>query len=52
LDAAKIGFDDAKIYDFFVGKIKKAPLIKKQIFRKDCLVPFQKWRDLKSKIHY
>jgi len=51
-DAAKIGFDDAKIYDFLAGKISKIPLAKKQVARRECLAPFAKWANLKSKIKY
>ncbi len=51
-DAAAIGFADAKIYDFISGKIKKNSPIKKQLGRKVCLVPFQKWLNLKSKTPY
>lgn len=51
-DASKIGFDDAKIYDFLSGKISKMPLAKKQIVRKDCLKSFEKWKNMKSKTRY
>ena len=51
-DAAAIGFDDAKIYAAFAGKLRKGSIAKKQIARKDCLKPFQTWQNSKSKIAY
>jgi guanine deaminase len=51
-DAAAIGFADAEIYDFISDKIQKNSPVKKQLGRKACLVPFQKWLNLKSKTQY
>ncbi len=51
-DAAKIGFDDKFIYDVIRGKAKKQQVKKVQLGRKDCLKPFQKWENSKSKTSY
>ncbi|MFH0834594.1 MAG: nucleoside deaminase [Patescibacteria group bacterium] len=51
-DAAKIGFDDKFIYDVILGAAKKKQVKITKIARKECLAPFQKWLNLKSKTQY
>lgn len=52
LDAEKIGFNDKFIYDVIKGKAKKEQVKIKWINRKECLIPFEMWRNKKDNIFY
>jgi len=51
-DTAKIGFDDAFIYDVIKGVSKKKQVKTEQIDRKKCLKPFKEWELKKDKVKY
>lgn len=51
-DAAKIGFDDQFIYDVIRGTSGSKQVSIKQICRKECLKPFERWQSKTNKIQY
>ena len=51
-DAANIGFDDKFIYNVIKGTASKKQVIKKQIDRKECLVPMKVWAKKTDKVRY
>lgn len=51
-DAAKIGFDDAKIYREVALPIGKRELMMKQFLRDEALVAFNEWEKKSDKIPY
>jgi tRNA(Arg) A34 adenosine deaminase TadA len=51
-DAAKIAFDDAKIYHEVGLPIRKRELVMRQLLRKEALVAFKEWEKKADKIPY
>ena len=51
-DAAKIAFDDAKIYHEVGLPIRKRELVMKQLLRDEALVAFKEWAKKSDKIPY
>lgn len=51
-DAEKIGFDDKFIYDAIKGTAKKKQVKSICINRKDCLKPFNEWKNKINKVQY
>ena len=54
-DAAKIAFDDEKIYHEIALPIRKRELVMKQLLREEALVAFKEWAEKPSSVlteHY
>jgi tRNA(Arg) A34 adenosine deaminase TadA len=51
-DAAKIAFDDAKIYHEVGLPIRERELVMKQLLRKEALAAFTEWEEKADKIRY
>lgn len=51
-DAAKIAFDDDKIYHEIALPIRKRHLVMKQLLHKEALAAFKEWEKKKDKVPY